>query len=263
MAPLEDAGETTEVVDGLPLIKAAKDLKDTGNASVKAKCYGEAVGSYERAIAVLDKADGHPMLRQEVEEMIALKSVLYGNVAQCMLHQELWRRAIDAATRAVELDGQNSKAFHRRSQAHEALRRWAPALEDALALQRLGGGGLSDEALAARVAVLRSKKEEQERELAAESSEDEADNALLRMKARFDEVVDKYDLTDGEAAGELADWLTSGEWLVTTQRVAQRWKMEEEDAEAFLKWISKGLEFKMANAENAAQMSAASPQVEA
>merc|ERR1712083_470377 len=111
--------------------------------------------------------------------------------------------------------------------------------------------GLTPSALTARLDSLREKKETKDRaqaELDAES-EDERDDALVRMKENFDKVVEKYDLRDGDAATEVADWLTSGEWLMACKRVAQRWKMEEQDAEDFLKWISKGLEFKMENSE--------------
>lgn len=250
------------VVDGLPLIKAASDLKEQANTQVKAKKHSDAISLYERGIAILDQADGKPMLRQEVEDMVALKATLYGNVAQCLLSQELFRRAADAASKCLELDPNNTKALYRRSLARESLRRWGPALEDMVKLQELGGGSLTKQALEARIELLRGKKEAEERAKDEESSEDEADSALVRMKERFDEVIEKYDLRDGDAAAEVADWLTAGEWLMTTKRVAQRWKMEYEDAEDFIKWIAKGLEFKTQQAEAAAQSQAASPAFE-
>merc|ERR1719195_104241 len=133
-----------------------------------------------------------------------------------------------------------------------------------MALKALGGGALGAEELESRLESLRSKKEAVDKAKAEEDaeSEDEADTALVRMKERFDEVVEKYDLADGEAAGEVADWLVSGEWLVTIKRVAQRWKMEEEDAEAFLKWIARGVEFQNQNAQAKQQSQALSPSME-
>uniref|UniRef100_A0A7S1L6T7 Uncharacterized protein n=1 Tax=Alexandrium catenella TaxID=2925 RepID=A0A7S1L6T7_ALECA len=263
MAPAgeAEAEETPQVYDGEPLIKAAKDLKDEGNVSVKQKKYKEAVEKYERGIAILDKADGFPMLRQEVEEMVALKAVLYGNVAQCMLSQELYRRALDAASSCLSLDKDNVKALHRRSLAREALKEYAGALEDAERLQRLGGGSLGAEEVERRVQLMRGKKEavDKVKAEADAESEDEVDTELVRMKQRFDEVVEKYDLRQGNAAEEVADWLTAGEWLVTIKRVAQRWKMEDQDAEDFLKWIAKGLEFQVQNAANQAQANSAAP----
>lgn len=248
------------VVDGLPLIAAAKALKDEGNACVKRKQFNESVRLYEKGIATLDHADGKPMLRQEVEEMVSLKATLYSNAAQSMLNLELWRRAEEAATACLCLDDKNAKALHRRSLARENLRDHAGALEDALALQALGGsGGPPREE---RIAALRSKIEAAAKAAAAEeaeSSEDEADEELLRQKARFDEVVEKYDLKDGDAAAEIADWLVSGEWDVTAGRVAKRWQMEREDAEHLLRWIAKGIEFKVQNSDNRAAAAAQSP----
>eukprot|EP00929_Paragymnodinium_shiwhaense_P116002 TRINITY_DN8522_c0_g1_i1.p1 TRINITY_DN8522_c0_g1~~TRINITY_DN8522_c0_g1_i1.p1 ORF type:complete len:274 (+),score=101.19 TRINITY_DN8522_c0_g1_i1:63-884(+) len=241
--------DQVQVVDGLPLIEAATKLKDEANALVKKKQHNEAVSLYERGVAILDKADGHPMLRDEVEQIVKLKSVLYGNMAQCLLNLELYRRALTAATSSLEVDEDNVKSLHRRSQAREALKEWKGALEDAEKLKVLGGGALSPEELAGRIDKLRGKvkADEEEKARAAEESEDEVDQDLVSLKERFDEVVEKYDLKDGEAAGELADWLTSGEWNITVKRVAERWGMEYADAASFLAWISKGLEFKMAS----------------
>jgi tetratricopeptide (TPR) repeat protein len=237
--------EVPQIIDGLPLIEAATKLKEEGNAHVKRKCFNDAVSAYERAVAILDKADGHPVLRKEVEQMISLKATLFGNMAQCLLNLELFRRAVEAATASLALDEQNPKVLHRRSQAYEALRNYGEALDDALALHRLGGGGLLPEVLKTRMESLRDKKVEVQKAKDDESSEDECDTELVTLKQRFDEVVEKYELRNDDAASEVAEWLTSGEWLVTIRRVAQRWKMEEQDAVDFLKWISKGLEFKM------------------
>lgn len=244
-----------QIVDGLPLIESATGLKNDANTHVKEKRYNEAVSLYEKAIATLDKADGKPMLRQEVEQMVSLKSVLYANVAQCMLSQSLFRRAVEAATSSLELDGENVKALHRRSQAHESLKHYPQALADAVALQKLGGGGLSKDALDARLSALRDKIAEIQRLKDEESSDDEIGMEMVKMKKRFDEVVEKYELREDESfADEVAEWLTSGEWVVTVRRVAQRWKMEEDDAEAFLKWIAKGVEFKAQQNEAQAEM---------
>merc|ERR1712037_757320 len=95
-----------------------------------------------------------------------------------------------------------------------------------------------------RLETLRRKKAEVDSAQQNESSEDECDTELVKMKERFDEIVEKYDLRDGDAAEEVANWLTSGEWVMTAKRVAQRWQMETQDAEDFLRWIAKGLQFK-------------------
>lgn len=245
------ADGVSNVIDGLPLIQKATELKEEGNGKHKQKLYNEAAAHYERGIAVLDKADGQPMLRQEVDDMVALKATLYCNVAQCMLSLELYRRAIDAATACLNLDEKNAKALHRRSRAHEALQHNKQALADAVAMQQSGGGPMKKEELEARLEALREKVAAEEKAKADESSEDDADTDLVNIKKRFDEVVEKYDLRDDAAAGEVADWLVSGEWLLTVKKVAERWKMENEDAEDFLKWIARGVEFQAQNSEAA------------
>jgi len=249
----KQGGEPMKVMDGAPLIAAAAGLKEEGNSLVKKKLYNDAVQRYEKGIDILDKADGQPILRQEVEQMIQMKAVLFSNIAQCMINLELWRRANEAATASLKLDEANVKALNRRSRAREALRDYAGALNDAIAQQSLE----TNDDLERRLKSLRAKIAEIEAAKEEESSDDEAGLEMVRMKAKFDEVVEKYDLRDDESAAEVADWLASGEWLLTVRRVAQRWKMEEADAEAFLKWIAKGVEFQAQNSANQAQAQAA------
>eukprot|EP00434_Breviolum_minutum_P004785 symbB.v1.2.004215.t1/scaffold215.1/size331178/8 len=78
------AGDQTadQVVDCIPLIEAATKQKELGNGAVKSKKYAEAVTAYEQGILILDKADGHPILRSEGEQMVSLKATLYSNIAQ-------------------------------------------------------------------------------------------------------------------------------------------------------------------------------------
>merc|ERR1719336_792232 len=133
----QQGAENMKVMDGAPLIAAAAGLKEEGNTLVKKKLFNDAVQRYENGIEILDKADGHPILRQEVEQMIQLKAVLFNNIAQCMLNLELWRRANEAATCSLKLDETCAQALHRRSKAREALRDYTGALEDAAAQQSL------------------------------------------------------------------------------------------------------------------------------
>lgn len=237
--------ELPQIIDGLPLIEAATGLKNDANAHVKGQRFGEAVTTYEKALAILDRAEGHPMLRDEVEQMQTLRSVLYANVAQCLLSQKLYRRAVEAASSCLKIEEGNTKALNRRSQAYEGLLKYPQALADMLSLQKLGGGGLSPEAMEAKLKPLQDKIAEIQRLKEEESSDDEIGMDMVRMKERFDEVCDQYDLRDDpNFADEVANWLTSGEWVVTVKRVASRWKMDVKDAEDFLKWIAKGVEFK-------------------
>jgi len=243
--------ELPQIIDGLPLIEAATGFKNDANAHVKGQRFGEAATVYEKALAILDKAEGHPMLRDEVKQMQTLRSVLYANLAQCMLSQKLYRRAVEAASSCLKIEPGNSKALNRRSQAYEGIQKYSKALADMLTLQKLGGGGLSPEAMEAKLKPLQDKVAEVKRLKEEESSEDEIGMDMVRMKERFDEVCDQYDLRDDpKFAEEVAEWLTSNEWVVTVKRVADRWKMEVKDAEDFIKWIKKGVDFK---AEQSAQ----------
>merc|ERR1712061_737425 len=125
----------------------ATELKERANDCVRRKQTQEAVKLYEEGLATLGRCTGHPMLKAESDQVQALKAVLHGNLAQCMLNLQLYRRAIEAATECLKLDESNLKALHRRSQAYEALREYEEALRDAVNLKRLGGGALgADEA---------------------------------------------------------------------------------------------------------------------
>jgi len=253
------AEEAPQIIDGLPLIEAATGKKNEANALVKEKKLDQAISLYEKAIEILDKADGHPMLRQEVEQMVALKSVLYSNVAQCLLSQSLFRRAVTAATSSIEADPANAKALHRRSQAYEALKKWKNAHADTVALHKLGGGALSAEAIEIRLKILQDKIDEIQKLKDEESSEDGWGEEMVQMKKRFEEVVLKYDLKDEGVADEIAEWLTSGEWIMTIKKVAHRWKMEYDDAEDFLKWIAKGVQFKAEQSQMSDLMEQSAP----
>eukprot|EP00913_Durusdinium_trenchii_P032741 g30649.t1 len=96
--------------DCIPLIEAATKQKEQGNAAVQRKAFGEAITAYGQAIQILalwqskserslsvglrspaaagcclppeDKADGHPVLRSEGEQMVVLKATLYSNTSQ-------------------------------------------------------------------------------------------------------------------------------------------------------------------------------------
>lgn len=246
--PNAAAEETPKVFDAEPLIELATKMKEDANACMKRKDCAAAARTYGEAVTVLDRADGYPMLRTEVEAMIKLKAVLLSNQAQAYLSDELYSRAVTAASNCLLVDEANVKALHRRSLANEKLRRYDLAVNDAVALRNLGGGGLPADDLEKRIAALQGKLVKDE----DESSEDEFGNELVTAKQRFDDIVEKYDLRDGNAAAELADWLTSGEWKVTVDRVAKRWGMEPEDAKSFLDWIEKGIEVKhMLNDQNA------------
>merc|ERR1712137_1089394 len=182
-------------------------------------------------------------------------AMLWSNTTQALLNLELCRRAKEAATKCLSFDEKHAKALYHRSVANEKLKCTAEALSDMIDVQKVGGGGMSDAAVEQRIELLQDKLSEEKRiqkEL-DDSSEDEADNELLEMKRRVDEVVEKYDLANDDSASEVADWLTSGEWNVTVKKVAERWGMDVSDSLAFLRWIAKGIEFKETQRQNQEQ----------
>eukprot|EP00931_Biecheleriopsis_adriatica_P082492 TRINITY_DN55932_c0_g1_i1.p1 TRINITY_DN55932_c0_g1~~TRINITY_DN55932_c0_g1_i1.p1 ORF type:complete len:286 (+),score=89.37 TRINITY_DN55932_c0_g1_i1:33-860(+) len=233
--------------DGTALLEEALAFKEKGNALVRQRRYQEAVKEYERSGAVLASAKaygkGVVLLSDELEQMRSLESVLHANMAQCLLNLQLYRRAIEECTLCLGLDKQNVKAYHRRSQAHEALKEWQEALRDALSVKKLGGGELDAKELERRCEHLLEQHygdNEKASQAAGENKE------LFEMKARFQAVLEKYGLGDGQAAPQVAMWLaTDADFKKSVERVRLRWDMSQEEAEHFAAWIQKGLDMKV------------------
>lgn len=241
------------VVDPENLLEAATKLKAEGNEFLRGK-HGQAkdaVAKYEQGIAVLDKCDGHPMLREDVAKVLQLKAVLYSNMAQGLLKQELFRRALEAAESCLQIDPTQTKACFRRLQAHEALKMYKEALKDLDDLEPMKDHGMSPNDFSTRRETYKKKQKELER-LQEEEAEEEDDTGMVDAKKAFDEIVEKYALNDPETSAELADWLTCGhDRKITTRDCARRWQMDEDDAEKFLKWVQFGTEWKQKQAEEA------------
>ena len=87
--PLEGTSSTLQILPDEPLIQDATELKEQGNAKVKAKAFSEAATLCERGIEILSLGDGRPIPRQEADTIATLKATLYGNTAQCLLYLEL------------------------------------------------------------------------------------------------------------------------------------------------------------------------------
>lgn len=244
-AAVEQAEDGTEVrvYDGAKLLDEASELKEKANACVKRSQEQEALKLYEEGLEILGRCAGFPMLKEESDRVTALKAVLHGNTSQCYLKLELWQRAIDSASACVKLDDKNVKAYWRRSQAHEKLGAKEDALADLLRIKKLGGGGLD----------LKNLETKCEELYEAQISENKAINEvgkqnedLFKMKERFEEVMEKYDLGDGHAAPIVTQMLVDDDDLYKTiGRVAKMWKMTEKEAGSFTKWIKKGMEMKV------------------
>jgi len=240
-----------QIVDPADLLEAATALKEQGNESMKKQKFSEAVPLYEKGISILDKADGHPMLKVDAEKVVQLKVILYANTTQSLLKQQLYRRALEAANQCLALDSGNVKALFRRAQCQDALKQYDEALADVATLESTttDSGPSADELSKLKAGILKRKEallKQQAEE--APDLDDEVDASLVRMKQRFDEIVLKYDLHDEETASEIADWLTrgnaDGQTIITLKDLQRRWQMDEEDAIDFLAWIDKAQEFK-------------------
>jgi tetratricopeptide (TPR) repeat protein len=233
-------GEQVQVLDGLPLLEEATGHKQQGNECVKKKQYNDAVRHYEEGLQTLARSDGNPLIPEERQQVQALKATLHSNIAQCMLNLELYRRAIDAASECIELDEANAKAYHRRSQAYEALKEYEEALQDALKLKSLGGGGMEASALEARCESLFERQAKRNVVINKVAGEHEL---MMKMKERFEVAWRKHKLDEADAAPEIARWLVAHDDLsFTVDKVAEKWKMSKKEAEDVAKWISKGLE---------------------
>lgn len=255
MAPAEGAAEVGgtaaeaapavggEVCDGVPLIKEAAEHKERAACHFKLRDFHEAVKAYEASLEVLSRSDEYKMLMSERTDVDAMKAVIWCNIALCRIHQQLYERAIDAATECLKLDKENTKALLRRSQAHEKLGQLEEALRDTAKLKKLGDGHLTTK---------ESAEEERRREKLWERLQQEnreidevakAQEPLWKMKEKFDALVDKYDLGDGQFFLLTARWLIiDDDFDVTVERARKHWKMEKKEAEHGVKWVKMGLE---------------------
>jgi len=80
-----------------------------------------------------------------------------------------------------------------------------------------------------------------------------------KLKKRFEAIVKKYKLMEGDRADEIADFLTSGDTRsVSAEEFGKKYDMEVDDAGVFLAWINVGIGFKEEaidpNAKEAAAM---------
>jgi len=66
---------------------------------------------------------------------------------------------------------------------------------------------------------------------------------MFDFKAKFDEIVKKYNLNDIDKATEISKFLTSGK-KISVKEFSILFVMDETDAKLFLDFILMGLEFK-------------------
>eukprot|EP00746_Dinoflagellata_sp_MGD_P164393 gnl/MRDRNA2_/MRDRNA2_92996_c0_seq1.p1 gnl/MRDRNA2_/MRDRNA2_92996_c0~~gnl/MRDRNA2_/MRDRNA2_92996_c0_seq1.p1 ORF type:complete len:264 (-),score=89.23 gnl/MRDRNA2_/MRDRNA2_92996_c0_seq1:74-865(-) len=241
------------VVDPENLLEAATKLKAEGNEFLRGKQgqAKDAVIKYEQGISILDKCDGHPMLKEDVAKVLQLKAILFSNMSQALLKQELFRRALEAAQSCLQIDEANTKALYRQLQAHEALKMYKEAMEDLDKLEPMKDHGMSADDFSSRRQTYKKKQQDLATQK-EEEAEEYDDTGMVYAKKAFDEICEKYALNDEETSAELADWLTLGkDRKITAQDCARRWQMDEDDAELFLRWINFGIDWKQKQAEEA------------
>jgi len=70
-------------------------------------------------------------------------------------------------------------------------------------------------------------------------------------KQAFDDIIKRYNLSDDQKAGEVADFLTKQkETVVSIEEFSKYFAMEEDDARIFLSFIMRGIRFKEDNLDN-------------
>lgn len=90
-------------------------LKTTGNAAFKQGSFAEANSSYAAALGIYGSREGSGS--EQRNERVNLSS----NMAECLIRQEMFEQAIEAASKALSYDGANVKARLRRVKALAAL----------------------------------------------------------------------------------------------------------------------------------------------
>lgn len=226
-----------------PLVAEAANLRTAGNDRFKQGDLLAALGFYERALKVL--------AGERLSEAGTAKAVLWCNIAQVRLSQQLYERAVEAATRCLQLDSRSSKGLHRRSVAHEHLGNLEDALADSAKLRRLGDGHLGareSEAEEARRERLWHELQQQNRDIDKVA---EGSATLLDMRERFARLAERHDLDDGRFFLLVARWtvLDDGASARTAARSARHWDMPLADAEFCVRWVQMGLEAKAADPE--------------
>ena len=96
---------------------ARPSLKEQANEIVKQKDFHGAAALYTEALAALDPDDPQRVM-------------LLSNLALCMLKLNQWKECVDAASQALELDMDHTKALFRRGQARRELGELAAARSD-------------------------------------------------------------------------------------------------------------------------------------
>lgn len=73
---------------------------------------------------------------------------------------------------------------------------------------------------------------------------EDKEQQLLAHKKAFDEIIKKYNFAEEGRAQELANFLARPNQQISHKEFGQLFGMSEEEAQVFLSFIQKGLDFK-------------------
>ncbi|RGB44143.1 hypothetical protein C1646_678709 [Rhizophagus diaphanus] len=153
-------------------LAAGKQEKDLGNEYFKKGEVTEALRHYHQALlhlhglqnnktfAVFRKEQEEEPKKDPIqEEIMKTTSVIYSNIAACLIKNQKWSRAIDSANKALKNDPDNTKALFRRAQAYINEGNTTRARED---LEKLSAKNPEDAAVKREWHNLRLKDKEQD-----------------------------------------------------------------------------------------------------
>jgi Activator of Hsp90 ATPase, N-terminal/Tetratricopeptide repeat len=114
-ATVPDISDPAEDSDSLLL--EASNLKEKGNNHVSKNELEDAVRCYRRGIQRLTKLKKLAPHHWQEEQVKSLAVTLYTNLSTVFCKQKLYRKGVDIASKAVELDPQHVKSRYRRGMA--------------------------------------------------------------------------------------------------------------------------------------------------
>uniref|UniRef100_A0A6T2EH09 Uncharacterized protein n=1 Tax=Eutreptiella gymnastica TaxID=73025 RepID=A0A6T2EH09_9EUGL len=120
-------------------IREAHRLKEQGNLRMAGAQPEAAVQAYLSALDCVENIKENPLISKDLQFTVdQLLLPLYNNMALARLKLRQWDDAVDAASKALQIDECSSKALYRRGQAHSQRGDWEKAeadLESAVALE--------------------------------------------------------------------------------------------------------------------------------
>ncbi|GBB98344.1 hypothetical protein RclHR1_00320039 [Rhizophagus clarus] len=153
-------------------LAAGRQEKDLGNEYFKKGEVTEALRHYHQALLHLNGLQNNKtfaVFRKEQEEepkkdplqeeIMKTTSVIYSNMAACLIKNQKWSRAIECANKALKNDPENTKALYRRAQAYINEGNTTRARED---LEKLTAKNPDDAAIKREWYNLKLKDKEQD-----------------------------------------------------------------------------------------------------